>query len=125
MGRKAVPRLRERLDPSGSTAVYHTFRVTLQEGSRTLHWVRVEQHAWSDWAQVQESSCTREGVECRVCVICGGMEKRRLAPQGHIIRRTAECDKTNGQPVMECAVCGMRFRNGRLILPQNVEEPTP
>ena len=67
MGRKAVPRLREQLDPSGSTAVYHTFRVTLQEGSRTLHWVRVEQHAWSDWAQVQESSCTREGVECRVC----------------------------------------------------------
>lgn len=56
MGRKAVPRLREQLDPSGSTA---------------------------------------------------------------------ECDKTNGQPVMECAVCGMRFRNGRLILPQNVEEPTP
>lgn len=48
MGRKAVPRLREQLDPSGSTAVYHTFRVTLQEGSRTLHWVRVEQHAWSD-----------------------------------------------------------------------------
>lgn len=43
MGRKAVPRLREQLDPSGSTA---------------------------------------------------------------------ECDKTNGQPVMECAVCGMRFRKG-------------
>ena len=123
MRKKAAPWPTERPDPSCSTATHHAVRVTLREGKRTLEWVRVEQHAWSDWEKVRESGCILEGLERRVCTVCGGTQNRRLAPQGHVVRRTAECDKTSGRPVMECTVCGMQFRNGRLILPQNNEEP--
>ena len=108
-------------DPEYNTPTHHAVRVTLQEGGRTLRWVRVETHRWSGWEMAREPDCTREGIERRFCLICGGVQNRRLAPYGHVVHKTAGCDKITGVPVLQCVVCGMLFRNGRASLPEKEE----
>ena len=113
--------VKERPDPRYNTPTHHAVRVTLREGRRTLQWVRVEEHRWSAWETAREPDCTREGIERRFCLVCGGVQNRRLAPYGHVVHQTAESDKYTGEPVVQCIVCGMVFRNGRAFPPEKEE----
>lgn len=93
----------ETLDKTRYTAEQHVYTVECAENGRTLRWIRVEQHQWSDWRTEQEPDCTTPGERSSYCKICGLTRCQRSAPLGHVLEFLPEGDR---HTVAVCRVCG-------------------
>ena len=47
----------ETLDPAKCTPEQHAYTVQCTEDGHVLHWIRMEQHRWSDWQVEKEPDC--------------------------------------------------------------------
>ena len=51
----------ETLDPAKCTPEQHAYTVQCTEDGHVLHWIRMEQHRWSDWQVEKEPDCEDPG----------------------------------------------------------------
>ena len=102
MGKKQNA-LTETLDKTKCTAEQHVYAVECTENGRTLHWIRAEQHRWSDWQTDREPDCTTPGERSSHCVVCGLVRRQQSAPLGHVLQFQPENDR---HIVVVCRVCG-------------------
>lgn len=77
-------------------------------------------HVWGDWTVVTPATCTENGLEERVCSVCGEKETNTLLPEGHAwgewtVVTPATCTE-NGLEERVCSVCGEK--ETRALLPE-------
>lgn len=99
----------ETLDPAKCTPEQHAYTVQCTEDGHVLHWIRVEQHRWSDWQTDQEPDCTTPGERSSYCVVCGLVRRQQSAPRGHVLQFQPENDR---HIVAVCRVCGRTLWRG-------------
>ena len=67
-------------------------------------------HAWREWQTIKKVTCTADGVEARVCAVCGEMENRSIPATGHTAvtaaGKAATCTETGLTDGEMCGVCG-------------------
>ena len=81
-------------------------------------------HAWSDWAAVQEASCTDKGLSERTCA-CGEKETQDVDALGHtdgewITDAEATCTE-DGSKHQICSVCSASIRTGTIAATGHME----
>lgn len=107
----------ETLLPERGTPEQHVFQVRCTDGEKTLEWLRVERHRWSEWRTLAEPTCQTDGLQERTCMVCGGRQKQLLARTGHFIRiellDMAENDKNGKTYAVKCSVCGITLKTWR------------
>jgi len=71
--------------------------------------VKTNNHSFGNWVQIAAPSCTENGEENRVCLICNTIETRAIKSSGHTlvnetITKQPTCTET-GTKNGECTVC--------------------
>ena len=70
----------ETLDPAKCTTEQHAYTVQCTEDGHVLHWVRMEQHRWSDWQVEKEPDCENQQRD-----VAGILRHRRTRSQYSIL----------------------------------------
>lgn len=88
--------------------------------------IRCDTHAMGDWVTVQESTCTKEGLEQRSCRNCYYTETRKIDKTGHdcsdwIVKYEPTCEYM-GEKVGYCSKCNYTVKVVTPATKHNYEE---
>ena len=67
-------------------------------------------HRFGEWQVTVAATCTKDGVSCRICSICGAVEEKSVPATGHnfgawTVTKAATCTES-GISTRKCSVCG-------------------
>ena len=95
-------------------------KVTKKDGNSALavdkiHFAACTSHAFGDWTQTSEPTCTDAGVETRCCSRCNTTETRPVAALGHNMTKTdskaATCTEDGNPEYWTCSRCSKHFHD--------------
>ena len=101
----------ETLDPAKCTPEQHAYTVQCTEDGHVLHWIRMEQHRWSDWQVEKEPDCEKPPGRapqhlCGLRHWCAGSGWPRWA---HLLQFKPEDER---HTIAVCRVCGRTLWRG-------------
>ena len=82
----------------------------INDWKETIHLRDMHTHEWSAWSEQTPATCTENGVEMRICTICGMMETRIIEAKGHqwdngkVTKKATE--NAMGEKTYTCTACG-------------------
>ena len=115
----------ETLDPAKCTPEQHAYTVQCTEDGHVLHWIRMEQHRWSDWQVEKEPDCEDPGELRSTCAVCGMVRWQRLAPLGHLLQFKPEDERHTIAVCRVCAPCGEALQEMLSRRKKRPEDPGP
>ena len=62
-------------------------------------------HEFGDWEIIRESTCEKDGIKKRVCLVCGNDEEEIIEPKGHSFSEWQD-SLDNSEEERICSVCG-------------------
>lgn len=75
------------------------------------NYVSASGHSYGEWNTIEDATCTEQGKENRVCLVCSHIDERSIDALGHSYKETV-VDPTctnRGNTVHECERCGQTY----------------
>ena len=92
----------------------------LYKGSVDVLYKVIEtEHIFGEWTTTKASTCTDDGMEERVCSVCGEKETRTVHSMGHTVVTdravAATCTKDGKTEGSHCSVCGKVLETQKIV----------